>query len=91
MSNKETKAGGREPAAVQAAVEEAVQAAVEVEVQAAVPETVHSLKELVKAHKQQFGCSREMVLAAMLCAKRQEATIREAKKIVADFRKREVK
>lgn len=53
-------------------------------------ETIYPVKELCAAHEQQFGCSREMVMAAFLQSGRTEATLAEAKELVEQFRKQEV-
>ena len=54
-------------------------------------ETVYTLQELAAAHDKQFGCSQEMVRAALLHAGKNTVTLAEAKRVVEQFRKREVK
>lgn len=54
-------------------------------------DTVFTVRELAAAHQQQFGCSYEMVIAAFMHAGKDSATLAEAKDIVGEFRKKEVK
>lgn len=56
-----------------------------------VQEMIYSIPELTAAHQEQFGCSYEVVKAALLYAGKSNATLAEAKEIVDKFRKREVK
>lgn len=53
--------------------------------------TVYTVKEFAEAHQSQFGCSQDMVVAAFMHAGKKEATLKEAKTIIENFRKREVK
>lgn len=53
-------------------------------------EEIYPVKELCAAHRQQFGCGPEMVMAAFLYAGKKEATLAEAKEIVEHFRNQEV-
>lgn len=54
-------------------------------------DTVYTVQELAQAHDQQFGTSYEMVRAALLYAGKISATLSEARELVEQFRKQEVK
>lgn len=54
-------------------------------------ETEYTVQELAMAHDKQFRCSYEIVFAALTHAKKDKATLTEAKDIVGKFRKLEVK
>lgn len=53
-------------------------------------ESVYSAAELAKAHKT-FNTSHEIVATALKLAGKKTATITEAKNIIEDFKKKEVK
>lgn len=54
------------------------------------PADLYTAAELEKNHKI-FGASREIVNVALRLAKKDKATIEEAKKIIDEFKNREVK
>lgn len=56
-----------------------------------VVEAVYSAEEFQKMAKAVFGCQSECVKAAFMVANKTQATESEAKKIVSDFMKKEVK
>lgn len=57
----------------------------------ALSEEIYSVQDFCKASMQLFGVTSECVIAAFFVAKKDKATENEAKKIIMDFMKKEVK
>lgn len=77
-NNKSTVTGAKKPEAKEAPV-------------AATPaESVYPAEELAKAHKV-FDTSYEIIMVALKMAGKKEATVTEAKKIIKEFKDKEVK